>query len=110
MLEKNIEQKVCGYAKDKGILVYKFTSPARAAVPDRMFIVDGFAIFIEFKREGCKPTPSQVRELERLKNKNIPVFVVDNVEDGKAIIDTMLQGYQGTVLLSIEDWEWWLNS
>ena len=36
MLEKQIEAKVCEYAKTKGVLVYKFTSPARAAVPDRL--------------------------------------------------------------------------
>ena len=38
MLEKQIERKVCDYAKNKGLLAYKFTSPARAAVPDRLFI------------------------------------------------------------------------
>ena len=38
MLEKQIESKVCDYAKSKGVLAYKFTSPARAAVPDRLFI------------------------------------------------------------------------
>ena len=38
MLEKQIEAKVCDYAKTKNVLVYKFTSPARAAVPDRLFI------------------------------------------------------------------------
>ena len=49
-LEKDIEAKVCLYARDKGMLTYKFTSPARAAVPDRMFIYKGRVFFIEFKR------------------------------------------------------------
>jgi hypothetical protein len=34
-LEKVIEAKVNAYAQSKGFLVYKFTSPARRAVPDR---------------------------------------------------------------------------
>ena len=38
LLEKQIERSVCDYAKSIGFLVYKFTSPERAAVPDRMFI------------------------------------------------------------------------
>jgi hypothetical protein len=56
MLEKQIEKKVCDYAKERGMLVYKFTSPNRMAVPDRLFICpDGRVFFIEFKREGQSP-------------------------------------------------------
>lgn len=88
MLEKDIEAKVCKYAKNKGLLVYKFTSPARAACPDRMIInPDGKIWFIEFKAEGKKPTEQQAREHERLRGHNVSVFVVDNVEQGKFVID-----------------------
>lgn len=90
MLEKQIEQKVCDYAKSKGWLVYKFTSPNRAAVPDRIFISPmGKVVFIEFKREGQKPTPAQAREHDRLREQRVSVFVVDNVIDGKTIVDVM---------------------
>jgi type I site-specific restriction endonuclease len=93
MLEKQIEAKVCDYAKERGVLVYKFTSPARAAVPDRMFIrPDGKVFFIEFKREGLKPTPAQEREHHRLRQYKMPVFVIDNVDEGKVMVDTMLTG------------------
>lgn len=89
MLEKQIEAKVCDYAKTKGMMVYKFTSPARAAVPDRMFIKNGRVFFIEFKRGGQKPTEAQEREHHRLRQQAINVFVVDNVDAGKECIDTM---------------------
>ena len=93
MLEKQIEQKVCDYAKSKGVLVYKFTSPARAAVPDRLFIrPDGVVWFCEFKREGQKPTIPQEREHHRLRQHKVSVFVVDSVEDGKAMVDMMVMG------------------
>jgi len=92
MLEKQIEAKVCDYAKTKGMMVYKFTSPARAAVPDRLFICKGRVFFIEFKREGQKPTPAQEREHHRLRQHKVSVFVVDNVEDGKAMVDMMVMG------------------
>ena len=91
MLEKQIETKVCDYAKSKGVLAYKFTSPARAAVPDRMFIYKGRVFFIEFKREGQKPTPAQEREHNRMRQHEINVFVVDNVTEGEFVIATMMQ-------------------
>ena len=72
--------------------VYKFTSPARAAVPDRMFIYKGRVFFIEFKREGQKPTDAQEREHHRLRQHKVSVFVVDSVEDGKAMVDMMVMG------------------
>lgn len=88
MLEKTIEQKVCDYAKDKGFLVYKFTSPNRSAVPDRMLIhPTGDVLFIEFKASGKKPTPAQEREHLRLRGHNVAVYVVDDVDTGKAVID-----------------------
>ena len=93
MLEKQIEQKVCDYAKSKGVLVYKFTSPARAAVPDRLFIrPDGVVWFCEFKREGQKPTIPQEREHTKLRGHKVNVFVVDNVEDGRMMVDSMVMG------------------
>lgn len=93
MLEKLIEGKVCEYAKTRGVLVYKFTSPARAAVPDRLFIrSDGVMWFCEFKREGQKPTPAQEREHHRLRQQNVHVFVIDNVTEGRNMIDLMVMG------------------
>jgi len=90
-LEKIIETKVYDYAKAKGMLTYKFTSPNRAAVPDRLFITaSGFVFFIEFKRLGKKPTPAQTREIDRLIKQNTAVFVIDNIEDGKKMIDNIV--------------------
>ena len=92
MLEKHIEAKVCDYAKQRGLLVYKFTSPARAAVPDRLFILPGGRMFFcEFKREGQKPTIPQEREHKRLRAYDVPVFVIDNVDAGLRMVDTMLE-------------------
>ena len=93
MLEKQIEAKVCEYAKSKGVLAYKFTSPNRAAVPDRLFVrPDGVIFFIEFKRGGQKPTDAQEREHDRLRRHNVNVFVVDNIDSGKMVIDMMVAG------------------
>jgi len=93
MLEKQIEAKVCEYARERGLLVYKFTSPNRAAVPDRLFVLpNGKMFFVEFKREGEKPTPAQEREHHRLRQHKVSVWVIDNVIDGKEMVDFMVLG------------------
>ncbi len=90
MLERDIEAAVCQYAHEAGLLVYKFTSPARAAVPDRMFVTPkGTVFFVEFKREGAKPTPQQTREHDRLRGHGVMVFVVDSVKAGRLIVGMM---------------------
>ena len=79
----------------RGLLSYKFTSPARAAVPDDMIVCkNGRVVFIEFKRKGKVPTPAQLREHERLRGHNVPVYVIDDVEAGKRLIDVLaIDGY-----------------
>jgi len=90
-LEKKIEEKVCKYAKNQGILAYKFTSPNRASVPDRLFITStGTVFFIEFKRLGRVPTPGQEREIQRIRDTGVPVFVVDDPRAGQMVINMML--------------------
>jgi len=88
MLEKQIEAAVVEYARTKGFLAHKFTSPNRAAVPDRLLIhPSGTVFFIEFKRAGKVPTPAQAREHGRLRAHNVAVYVVDDIVEGKALID-----------------------
>lgn len=89
-LEKDIEKRVCDYAKSMKMLVYKFTSPSRRSVPDRMFITAvGVVFFIEFKRLGQKPTPSQEVEITKIRAAGVPVFVVDHEGYGKSIVKRM---------------------
>jgi len=92
MLESAIERAVCNYAKSKGILCYKFTSPASRSVCDRIFMYNGFVFFIEFKAFGKKPTLSQNKHHQLLAKTGITVYVVDSVILGKEIIDHELQG------------------
>jgi hypothetical protein len=91
MLEKQIEKAVCDYAKSKGMLVYKFSSPGHASVPDRMFILPGGHMFmIELKSAKGKVTPAQEREHDRLRGHKVSVFVVNDIDQGKAVIDCMV--------------------
>lgn len=92
-LEKAIEIKVCDHAKALGCVVYKFTSPSRRSVPDRLFIMPGGkgVFFIEFKRLGQKPTLAQAIEIAKIQNQGAKVFVIDTVGAGKALVADMLE-------------------
>ena len=88
LLEKEIERKVCEYAKKLGFYCRKFTSPANRAVPDRLFINGhGYHFFIEFKRQGCEPTLAQEKEHQELRRVCANVQVIDNVLDGYELLD-----------------------
>lgn len=87
-LEKEIERDVCKFAKSKGWLYYKFSSINNRGVPDRIFIAPGGRIiFVEFKRPGNKPTSLQTFVHDTLKRQGCTVWIVDNVEDGKQLIE-----------------------
>lgn len=96
-LEKDIERKVCDYAKSFGCLAYKFTSPARRSVPDRLFILPhGKGVFfVEFKRRGQKPTDSQQAEIAKIEKQGTSVFVIDSVDAGKNLIAAMIHEREG---------------
>ncbi len=92
MYERDIEKKVKAYARLKGLLAYKFTSPGHAFVPDGIFVTpDGDVFFIEFKRLGLTPSPGQLREIERIRGHKVFVHVVDSVAEGIKVIDAYCQ-------------------
>lgn len=88
-LESAIEAKCCDYAKSAySILTYKFTSPNRRSVPDRLFLPPQRPpFFIEFKRKEQSPTAAQAVEIARIRAQGVKVFVVDSVEQGRRVID-----------------------
>lgn len=91
MRERDIEDAVCTYARDKDCLTYKFTSPARRNVPDRIIVTpSGVVYMIEFKAPGKKATEAQTKEHERLRKRYVPVFVIDDIDDGKELVWRMI--------------------
>ena len=66
MLEREIERDLVKWAKANGVLTYKFSSPANRGVPDRIFIANGFTLFLELKRLKKEPTTLQHREIKRI--------------------------------------------
>jgi hypothetical protein len=85
--EKQVEADHMAAVKADGGISYKFTSPARRAVPDRLDlrpippehreIVARYVRFTECKRPGEKPTPAQQREHDYLRSLGFQVDVID---------------------------------
>ena len=87
--ESYIEKKVGEYAKAIGYFHAKFRSVNNRAVPDRLFINRvGVTIYIEFKRPGLVATPAQQRKHKQMNG--APIFVVDNIPEGRRILDLYL--------------------
>lgn len=90
MLEKQIEKKVCDYAKSLGWRHRKYQTPAYRGAPDRVFYKHPRRVFfIEFKSARGKLSDLQRREIELLQSEGFDVFVVSSVEEGKTILDVM---------------------
>ena len=82
MQEKKIERLLSSMVKELGGVAYKFTSPNRRSVPDRLCVLPNLpAFFVECKTIGEKPTVLQAREIARLRSLGQEVFIVDNLPD-----------------------------
>jgi hypothetical protein len=91
-LEKDIEKRFCEYAKSQGCYPIKFEDPARRGGNDRILLTPmGTVVFIEFKRPGEEPRPEQVAYHKGLNEMGFQTEVVDNVDDGRKIIDDILE-------------------
>ena len=91
MRESAIEQAICRYAKSVGILQFKFTSPNRSGVPDRIFLLpDRRVIFMELKTPKGRLSRLQENEIRIIHKYGHCVYVVSSVEQGKEILDSYL--------------------
>lgn len=86
MLERDIEAKAVATARAYGWIGYKFTSPARASVPDRLFLREGLAVFIEFKSEKGRLTPGQEREQARIRAAGFECYVCRSVKEALDVL------------------------
>ena len=87
MDEKTVERELVKRVKEEGGIAYKFTSPNRRSVPDRLCLLPGGKIlFVECKAPGKKPTKLQAREHERLRAMGFEVVIVDDKKDANALI------------------------
>lgn len=81
MRERDIERHLANRCKELGALCYKWVSPGRVGVPDRIVVFpNGQVVFIELKAPGKTPSAAQVREIARLRSNKQMVCVLDSIE------------------------------
>lgn len=87
--ETTIEKYFCKQVQKLGGQAYKFTSPNRRAVPDRLVVIPGLTpIFVECKALGKTLTSAQERECDKLRKLGQVVFVIDSNEQVDYLIST----------------------
>ena len=89
--EATLQAKCRKFAKANGWWCAKFTSPGTSSVPDYIFAksmngVD-LVLFVEFKAPGKKPTALQEHTHREMIEHGMRVFVVDNFETFRVLID-----------------------
>lgn len=91
-LEKDIEAKVVKYAKERGCLARKMNGLGNTSWPDRLFVLpNGRFVWVEFKRPVVgKLSPGQEDLIAELQARSQVVYIVDDVDHGKAIIEAEL--------------------
>jgi len=85
--ETKIENAVCEYAEEQGFLVRKYHSIGVRGGPDRILFGHGQCFLIEFKSPDGDLEPWQEREINRIREHGVKVFVMDDIKEGKLIID-----------------------
>lgn len=75
--ESLIEKHLVAEVRKAGGIAYKFVSPGRRSVPDRLVLLPGGRlVFVECKAPGKEPRADQLREHERLRALGFSVVVL----------------------------------
>ena len=86
--EDTVENYLVAQVKARGGIAYKFTSPGRMGVPDRICVFDlGWLFFVETKAPKGRLSPAQKREIKRLRDRGQRVYVPAS----RAEVDELLE-------------------
>jgi Holliday junction resolvase len=86
--ELDIERYLVKRVAELGGTAYKFSSPSRANVPDRIVVLPGGVIaFVELKAPDITPREAQLRELDRLTKLGAHATWINNLK----AVDTLLK-------------------
>lgn len=87
MRESLVEKTVVEYARSRGWLAYKWSSPGTKGVHDHIFFKNGVCFTIEFKAPGKKATVLQRNCAKDLQKVGVLSALVDEIYKGKRLID-----------------------
>lgn len=90
MRESSLEMLVGRYAKQRGCLYWKFTSPGNRGVPDRIIVApNGNVLFMELKAKRGVVSPLQEHQCDQLRLRNANVCIVRDYGDAVEEIDLL---------------------
>jgi hypothetical protein len=95
--EKTIERKACEAAKRHGMVSIKLGGFRSRGKPDRLFLLNGETMFIEFKSTGCVPTVLQRAWIAKLRSIGYAATFIDSSEEAIASIDAFAKIAKGEI-------------
>lgn len=88
--ESDIEAALVDSVRAAGGEAYKFVSPGRVGVPDRIVLVPGKRlVFVELKSGAGKLSAAQTRECERLEALGQRVRIVSSIKEALTFAETL---------------------
>ena len=91
MRESKIESYLVRRVTEAGGLCWKWSSPSRRGVPDRIVIISGRVLFVELKATGLKPTAQQLHVHQAMALRGAEVYVVDSHESVDQFVGELTQ-------------------
>ena len=85
-LESGLQAEIIDYGEMRGWFIVKITSPSRNGMPDVYAVRRGRHVWIEVKRQDEAARAQQLRVKRLLEEHGAEVFVVDCIEDARAIL------------------------
>ena len=93
VLEKDIERKMARAFEGRGAIAWKFVSPGRQGVPDRIVLMPGGKVaFVELKTETGKLSPMQKVVQEQLRGLGFDVYTVYGAQQAMELANTLMGG------------------
>jgi hypothetical protein len=90
--ESKLEAKCREHAKARGCKFYKWVSPGKRGVADRILVSPGGVItFVETKAPAGGLSPEQARFIRDMAALGVTVHVIDTLEDFKALVKKALE-------------------
>ena len=91
--EATVERHLDREFKALGGTTYKWVSPGRVGMPDRICILNGVTYYVEVKTLGGRLSSMQRRELRRLKGLGVNACVVYGSTGVDDFIKSITSGY-----------------
>ena len=89
--ESSIEKSIINYAESKGWIQFKINNGR--GEPDRCILSHNHCFFIEFKSKTGRLRESQKLLFTKWCGKQIEIYVIDSVKNGKELIDKQSEKY-----------------